>query len=131
MDDLPRGLDEALLKELECPVCMEYMVPLIKLYTNGHNICSKCKESVVWCPTCRAEFIEISNVALGNVARSQKFPSANRQSGCLQLFSTEHIAEHHTVCVYGEIGYPFKLNTNRSWNGLQSDLKAHAKAAHP
>lgn len=47
MDDLSRALTEALLKELKCPVCMEYMVPPIKLCTSGHNICSKCRESSV------------------------------------------------------------------------------------
>jgi uncharacterized OB-fold protein len=35
------ALDEALLSDLECPECMEYMVPPIKLCNNGHNICSE------------------------------------------------------------------------------------------
>jgi hypothetical protein len=69
-------------------------------------------------------------VALENIARIQKYPCANRRRGCLELFSCEHIAEHHTVCVYGEIRCPFKLFSNCSWNGLKSDLKGHAKAAH-
>jgi E3 ubiquitin-protein ligase SIAH1 len=131
MDDLPRALDVALLKELECPVCMEYMVPPIKLCTNGHNICSKCRETVQCCPTCRAMFSEVRSVALENIARSQKYPCANRQSGCLDLFSCEHIAEHHTVCLYGKIRCPFKSEWNCSWNGLKSDLKEHVKEAHP
>jgi hypothetical protein len=67
MDDLPRALDEALLKELECPVCMQYMVPPIKLCTNGHTTCSKCRERVKLCPTCRAELAEIRSLALINV----------------------------------------------------------------
>jgi hypothetical protein len=110
---------------------MEYMVPPIKLCTNGHNICSKCRERVQRCPTCKAEFSEIRCLVLENIARSQKYPCANRRSGCLELFSIEHIAKHHAVCVYGEIKCPFKLNWNCSWNGLKSDLKEHAKAAHP
>jgi E3 ubiquitin-protein ligase SIAH1 len=130
MDGLPRALDEALLKELECPVCMEYMVPPITLCTNGHNICSKCRGTVKCCFTCRAEFAEVRSVALENIARRLKYPCANRQSGCLEFFSCEHIAEHHTVCVYGKIRCPFKLVKNCSWNGLKSDLKKHAKVAH-
>jgi hypothetical protein len=47
------------------------------------------------------------------------------------LFSIENIAKHHTVCVYREIGCPFKLNTSCSWEGVQSYLKEHAKTAHP
>jgi len=129
MDDLSRALDEDLLKDLECPVCMEYMVPPIKICTNGHNICSKCKESVICCPTCRGSFSETRNVALENIARRQKYPCANRQGGCLDLFSIEHIAEHHAVCVYGKIKCPKPWEC--SWIGLKNDLKEHVKSAHP
>jgi E3 ubiquitin-protein ligase SIAH1 len=131
MDVKSRAVDEALLKELECPVCMQYMVPPIKLCTNGHNICSKCRERVQHCPTCRARFSEIRCLALENIARRQEYPCANRRSGCLELFSIEHIAEHHTLCVYGKIKCPFHINWNCSWKGFKSDLKEHAKAAHP
>jgi predicted small metal-binding protein len=70
-------------------------------------------------------------MALENIARRQKYPCANRQSGCLELFSIEHIADHQAVCVYGGIKCPFHTNWNCSWNGFKSDLKEHAKAAHP
>jgi len=52
------------------------------------------------------------------------------RAGCLELFSIEHIAEHHAVCVYRKIECPFKLNWNCSWNGFKTDLKEHAKSAH-
>jgi len=130
MDDLSRAVGEILLSDLECPVCMEYMVPPIKLCMNGHNICSKCIERVQCCPTCRAEFSKIRNVALENIATRQKYPCANRQSGCLELFSIEHIAKHHSGCVYGKIKCPLHLLNECSWNGLKNDLKEHAKAAH-
>ena len=128
---MSRALDEALLKDLECPVCMEYMVPPIKLCTNGHNICSRCRGRVQHFPTCTAEFLGTRNVVLENIARRQKYPCANRQKGCLELFSIEHIAEHQAVCVYGNIKCPFQINWNCSWKGFKSDLKEHAKTAHP
>ena len=130
MDDLSRAVDEALMSDLECPVCMEYMVPPIKLCMNGHSICSKCKESIQCCHTCRATFTEIRNVALKNIARSQKYPCANRQSGCLELFSIEQIGKHHAACVYGKLKCPLHLLKKCSWNGLKNDLKEHVKAAH-
>jgi E3 ubiquitin-protein ligase SIAH1 len=130
MDDLSRALDEDLLRDLECPVCMEYMVPPIKLCANGHHICSRCRERVQLCPTCRAMFLDVRCVALENIVRRQKYPCANRKNGCLETFSIEHIAEHHAVCVYGKIKCPFKLNWNCSWKGFKSDLKEHAKTAH-
>jgi hypothetical protein len=130
MDDLTLALDEALLSDLECPVCMEYMLPPIKLCTNGHNICSKCRHGVKCCPTCRAGFLDTRNVTLENIAIRQKYPCANRRMGCLELFSIEHIAKHHAVCIYREIRCPFHLFKTCSWNGLKNDLKEHAKAAH-
>jgi len=131
MNDLSRALLEDLLKDLECPVCMEYMVPPIKFCTNGHNICTKCREKVQFCPTCRARFSETRNIALENIARRQKYPCANRQRGCFELFSVEHINEHNAVCIYGKIRCPFRLNRNCSWNGFKSDLMEHATEAHP
>ena len=130
MEDLSRAFDEALLKNLECPVCMEYMVPPIKLCTNGHNICSKCRESVQHCSTCRAEFSEIRNVTLEDIARRQKYPCVNRLRGCRELFSLQHIAKHHDVCVYGIIKCPYHLIKACSWNGLKSDFKKHIGEAH-
>ena len=133
MEDLSRDFDEDLLKEMECPMCKEYMVPPIRLCTNGHNICSKCKKKVTCCPTCKAKFSKIRNVVLEHIAERQKFPCVNRQGGCLEFFSIEHIAEHHAVCVYGKIKCPFTINKTckTAWNGFKSDLKEHAKVAHP
>ena len=127
MDDLSRALDDDLLKDLECPVCMEYMVPPIWLCTNGHNICSICRQTVQFCPSCRAEFSGTKNVVLENIARRQKYPCVNRQNGCLELFSIEHIAKHHARCVYGKIECPFY---NCSWNGFKNNFKEHVKQAH-
>jgi hypothetical protein len=110
---------------------MEYMVPPIKLCMNGHNICNKCRERVQCCPTCRAEFSEIRSLALENIARRLKYPCANRQNGCLELFSIEHIAKHHAGCVYGIIKCPLHLYKACSWKGLKNEIKKHAKAAHP
>jgi E3 ubiquitin-protein ligase SIAH1 len=131
MDDLTRAVGEVLSSDLECPVCMEYMVPPIKFCMNGHNICSKCRESVEHCPTCRAEFADIRNVALENIARRQKYPCANKKSGCLELFSIEHIAKHQAACVFGKIKCPYNLFNICSWTGFKHDLKEHVKAAHP
>jgi E3 ubiquitin-protein ligase SIAH1 len=107
------------------------MVPPILLCTNGHNICSKCAEGVQRCPTCRAQILETRNVAVENIARRLKYPCVNRPKGCLDLFSIEHIAEHQAFCVYGKIKCPFQITGACSWNGLESNLKEHAKVAHP
>jgi E3 ubiquitin-protein ligase SIAH1 len=130
MDDLSRAVGEILLSDLECPVCMEYIVQPIKLCTNGHNICSKCRERIQCCPTCRAEFSEIRYLGLENIVRRQKYPCANRQRCCLELVSVEHIAKHQAVCVYWKIKCPLRSFKKCLWNGLKNDLKEHVKAAH-
>jgi hypothetical protein len=68
-------------------------------------------------------------MTLENIIRRQKYPCANRERGCLELFSIEHIAKHHAGCVYGKINCPF--HSKCSWNGLKSDFKEHVGAAHP
>ena len=37
-------LTKDVLEHLECPVCMQYMLPPNTLCRNGHNICSICKQ---------------------------------------------------------------------------------------
>ena len=130
MEDKSRAVDEDLLKDLECPVCMDYMEPPIKLCTNGHNICSKCRGSVTCCPTCRAEFSEIRNVALEHIVRRHEYPCANRQGGCLEFFSIEHIAKHQARCVYGKIKCPLDYIQTCTWNGFKSEFKEHLREAH-
>jgi hypothetical protein len=129
MDDLLRAMGEALLKELKCPVCKEYMVPPIKLCTNGHNIC-RCRENVNCCPKCSAEYSDIRNVAFENIARIH-YPCANMKTGCSELFSIGHFAGHLALCVYGDIECPLNIKAWRcSWKGITSDFKKHADAAH-
>jgi hypothetical protein len=69
-------------------------------------------------------------VVLENIARRQKYPCANRKSGCHELLSIEHIADHQAVCEYGKINCPFKTCDNCTWKGFKSEMKEHAKAAH-
>ena len=132
MDDLSRDFNKDVLKEMWCPECMQYKVPPIRVCINGHSICSNCKKRVTRCPICKAKFSEISSVALENIARSEKYPCANRQRGCLEFLSMEHIADHHAACVYGKTKCPFTINKTckSAWNGFKSDLKEHANAAH-
>ena len=70
-------------------------------------------------------------MGLENIARRLKYPCANRQRGCREMLSIEHIAEHHAGCVYGKIKCPLHLLHTCFWNGFKNDLKEHVKEAHP
>ena len=58
-----------LLPELECPVCLEYMLPPITMCENGHNICSTCKPKLLKCPTCSGAVMNVRNKSLENLAK--------------------------------------------------------------
>jgi hypothetical protein len=70
-------------------------------------------------------------VTLENIARRLKYPCANRENGCLDLFSVEHIAKHNAGCVYGKIKCPLFIIWNCSWNGFKNSLKKHVEDEHP
>ena len=104
MEVLLRVLDEALLSDLECPECMEYMAPPIKLCTNGHNICSKCREEVDCCPTCSDRVSKINNLTPESIARRQK---------CTQNFDPK-TDETHTAT-------PLAITANTSVGQISDD----------
>jgi len=131
----PRVPAEYLLKELECPVCTDYMVPPIRMCKNGHNVCGKCRGRIRRCPTCRADFLVTRNLALENIARQQEFPCANRDRGCTDLLSIEQIAEHNDVCGYANTKYantkcPCHLINCCSWEGHKNKYKEHVQEVH-
>jgi len=54
-----QGLSKDVLENLECPACMQYMLPPITLCGNEHNISSSscsCKQKIQKCPNCRELF---------------------------------------------------------------------------
>ncbi|KDR07292.1 E3 ubiquitin-protein ligase siah-1-like [Zootermopsis nevadensis] len=132
MDTLVRDFDEALLNDLECPVCTEYMSPPITLCSNGHNICKKCRQNVECCPICRGQLSGIRNVTLEKIARRQQYPCTNRDRGCPQVFSMDLIADHHAVCRYGPLRCPMNKfpSVSCSWKGLLSEIKKHVQDSH-
>jgi len=126
------NLEQILLGELECPVCMEYMRPPITLCVNGHNTCIICKQRLPHCPTCRQQFLNISNVALEKVATELKYPCMYRKYGCMDIYKLDLIGEHQQKCQYIPQLCPVnKLNLgNCTWTGIGSSMMSHLKQAH-
>jgi E3 ubiquitin-protein ligase SIAH1 len=132
MDTLVRDFDEALLSDLVCDVCTEYMIPPITLCCNGHNVCNKCRRNIKFCPVCRGQLSGIRNVTLEKIARRQMYPCTNRDKGCSQVFSMDLIADHQAVCRYGPLKCPLNKfpSVKCSWKGLISDIKTHIRESH-
>jgi E3 ubiquitin-protein ligase SIAH1 len=132
MDTLARDFDEALLSDLECPVCTDYMIPPITLCCNGHNVCRKCIHNIECCPVCRGQLSGIRNVTLERIARRQMYPCVNRDKGCSHVLSMDLIADHQAVCRYGPMKCPMNKfsSVKCSWKGLLSEFKTHVTESH-
>jgi hypothetical protein len=85
-----KHLDWELLKELECPVCLEYMESPIKMCETGHNICVSCGSQVPKCPSCKGKFTEARNFTLERIAAAAIYPCKNQEAGCEQTFTVNH-----------------------------------------
>lgn len=57
LDTVPTDLNEKILQQLECPICVEYMKPPINVCEAGHSICSQCYNKVNQCPLCRKNLL--------------------------------------------------------------------------
>ncbi|PSN42263.1 hypothetical protein C0J52_20427 [Blattella germanica] len=132
LDTISADLSQGLLGELECPVCMEYMLPPITFCLNGHNICQNCKPQLSNCPTCRQPFVNIRNVALEKLARQMKYPCTFRKYGCKEKFSPGQIASHHASCRFSPQVCPLeKLRKVKcDWTGSVGEIKKHLKDEH-
>jgi hypothetical protein len=126
-----RQINWELLKELECPICMEYMASPIKMCENGHNICGGCKEHLEDCPTCRGRFINARNIALEKFAATAVYPCRNREAGCKETFTADDRNKHLSLCLYRSRECPVSMSdVHCSWTGTLSDIAAHIRDAH-
>ena len=126
------SVEQSLLNQLECPVCMEYMRPPITLCANGHNICNTCKQKLPHCPTCRQQFLNTRNVALEKVATDVKYPCTYRKYGCSEIYSFDLIGGHLEKCQF--IPQPCPVNKLEfgtcTWSGIWSSMSSHLSQAH-
>jgi E3 ubiquitin-protein ligase SIAH1 len=130
MDADVRDINEDVLSELECPVCVEYMLPPIEFCKNGHNICSNCRLNLQECPTCRQPFVKIRNLALENLTKSVKYPCTNRNFGCRETHPVDLVRAHEGVCHYAAYKCPFMKEKQCPWADLLSNLKGHLLDSH-
>jgi hypothetical protein len=117
MEKTPNYLDEDVRKELECPVCLEYMKPPISMCENGHSICSTCKPKLNKCPSCRRPFLPVRNLALESL------------STMLANKNTDPKSSETTAKLYK---CPFSTISKEDcgWVGSVHDMKSHIKNGH-
>jgi len=125
-----QDLSKDVLEQLECPVCMEYMLPPITLCGNGHNICSSCKQKIKNCPTCREPFFQIRNRTLEKLAVRVECPCPNKPHGCTLTFPIALIREHQDVCEYNPLECPLRKLVHCRWKGTFEEVKHHVTQKH-
>ena len=123
------GLSEDLLGALECPVCMEYMVPPISLCESGHSICVQCRPQLPVCPTCRKPFLaKTRNIALESIADELDYPCRN--DGCFEIFPVQIITQHEAVCPHRPFDCPLSQGAHCVWKGPLGLVKKHVMEVH-
>jgi len=122
-------LGEELLGALECPVCMEYMVPPISLCESGHSICDRCRPQLPVCPTCRKPFLaNTRNIALECIADDLDYPCRN--DGCFEIYPVQIILQHEAVCPHRPFDCPLSHCAHCVWKGPLHQMKEHVTEAH-
>ena len=127
-----KHLDHDLLKTLQCPVCLEYMLSRITLCENGHNICANCRSTLSDCPSCKGRFLQVRNIALEDIARNAMYPCRNRQGGCNEILSGDDTVAHESTCLYEKRVCPFRKLSGDSciWTGVLSQVVDHVRCDH-
>ncbi|PSN42357.1 hypothetical protein C0J52_08511 [Blattella germanica] len=113
---LPKESSETVMKELKCPVCMEYMVPPILKCENGNNVCIKCRQNLYICATRRQELTMKRKVSLENMTRI--ILKHNQKMSREELHS-------YFQCIIGEAtGNPC------TWKGPRTEIVRHVVEEH-
>ncbi|KDR17817.1 E3 ubiquitin-protein ligase sina [Zootermopsis nevadensis] len=121
-----------LLEEVECPVCMEYMLPPIAMCMNGHSTCSTCREKLLTCPVCRCLFSKARSLLAENLVRKMRFPCRHSKRGCRKTFNFLCVRKHEDECGHRPIKCPFaNVSTVQCpWVGKATSVKTHVRKMH-
>jgi E3 ubiquitin-protein ligase SIAH1 len=129
---LPENLSQNLLIELECPVCLEYMLPPITLCKNGHDICGHCKPKLKHCHTCRGPILDMRSQALEKLARRLQYPCRFRKFGCAVILNADKMTDHQQNCPRIRFNCPMieEKHTHCPWECSLEDMMEHLKTEH-
>merc|ERR1719452_116106 len=102
---------ESFLKELqesvECPVCFSIpRAPPVPCCQNGHVICSKCKDKVEVCPTCRVTMTNSVSQVAATIIQKIQHPCDFREAGCDTRCDIQTISQHEESCGYRQVRCP-------------------------
>jgi len=96
-----------LQESVECPVCFSIpRKPPVPCCQNGHIVCSRCKDKLETCPTCRVPMTNcVSQVAATIIQRIQH-PCYFKDAGCVFRCNINSIEEHEKNCIFRGVRCP-------------------------
>jgi len=120
-------LHNRLLANIECPVCLEPIVPPIHQCRRGHLVCLRCKSQLHQCPTCRDKMSDMRNWAVERLAEHLRYPCKNSSSGCPVTVLLAHKSPHEATCSFRTYTCLFRTC---SWAGFRPLILSHLREAH-
>ncbi len=132
----PTDNDE-LLPSLECPICMDRIMPPLEQCTNGHVICGVCKPSVLkssnpLCPECRVSLRSLSrNLLMEKVVSGLTVPCKN-ECGEMHLPYTHSREHEQRTCPLAPLQCPHVDDKiiQCDFRGDHTAMVAHCKERH-
>ena len=119
---------DSLLMLLECPICVEQMLPPIFQCTNGHVICSACKPKISNCPNCQVADLSVRNLQIERMAESIEQPCRYQEYGCDETLPYLTESEHANDCRFRPLRCP---EPNCQWTCKTSQaLASHLEDSH-
>ena len=111
----PKLLSEEILKELECPVCMEVIKtrPIFQC-ENGHLICRNCHPNLHHCPQCRVALRGVRNLMVEKIVADLTVTCPFE--GCTQSFIQRVDKRHEAKCKFRPVNCIYKAcEETHSW----------------
>lgn len=124
------SIEEDILNDLECPICLEFMVPPIYQCEVGHSVCSICKFKVNECPTCKQSIRETRNFHLERITNRIKYYCKYRDFDCSFISSAKDIKQHEADCKFGPYKCPLHDYIACNWKGKVADIMQHIRQSH-
>ena len=93
---------QKIISLLECPICLECVLPPIYQSQNEHLICKNCCFRTTLCPVCQATLsaLAVNNLQLGKLANIFHFGCKYVVNGCQWKSILFMRVEHEKTCEY-------------------------------
>ncbi|XP_077220853.1 E3 ubiquitin-protein ligase SINA-like 10 [Tasmannia lanceolata] len=113
---------------LDCPICIEPLIPPVFQCENGHIACSSCCTKLKYkCHSCAFPIGYQRCLAIEKVIESIKISCCNAHYGCKETLSYSHKLTHEETCVHSPCTCPI---SDCNFLGAPKQLSFHFSNKH-